>query len=95
MKISEIKTGEGKINVEGNINNIGDTRVFNKFGRELKVANAILEDDSGTIKVSLWNDEISLVKEGAKIKIVNGFCSEFQGEKQLSAGKFGKLEIVE
>lgn len=94
MKISEIKIG-GKIDVEGTIKNIGDTRVFNKFGKELSVANAILEDESGKIKMSLWNDEIMQMEEGKKIKVVNGYCSEFQGEKQLSAGKFGKLEIVE
>jgi replication factor A1 len=95
MKISDIKTGEGKIDVQGTITNIGETRVFNKFGRDLKVANAMLEDDSGKIKLSLWNDDIMKVKEGAQIKISNGWCSEFQGEKQLSAGKFGKIELLE
>lgn len=95
MKISELTVGQGKVDVEGVAKNIGDTRVFNKFGRELKVANAVLQDDSGNIKISLWNDEIMKVGEGKKIKITNGYCSEFQGEKQLSAGKFGKIELVD
>jgi len=95
MKISELSVGQGKVDVEGIASNIGETRVFNKFGRELKVANAMLEDDSGKIKISLWNDEIMKVSNGKKIKIINGYCSEFQGEKQLSAGKFGKIELVE
>ena len=95
MKISEISVGQGKVDVEGVVSNIGETRAFNKFGKELKVANAMLEDDSGKIKISLWNDEIMQVSNGKKIKISNGYCSEFQGEKQLSAGKFGKIELVE
>lgn len=95
MKISELKIGEGKVDVEGVAKNISDVRVFNKFGRDLRVANAMLEDDSGSIKISLWNDDIDKVKEGSKIKISNGYCSEFQGEKQLSAGKFGKIEVLE
>lgn len=93
-KISELRIGESKVNVEGMIKSISDTRAFNKFGRELKVANAILEDESGAIKLTLWNDEIMKIKNGDKIKINNGFVNEFQGEKQLTAGKFGKIEVL-
>lgn len=94
MKISELRTGSGNVEVEGEISEIGDTRSFNKYGRELKVANAILKDNSGAIKLSLWNDDVSRFKEGDKIKIVNGYVSEFQGEKQLTSGKFGRIEKV-
>ena len=31
----------------------------------------------------------------AWIKVVNGYVNEFQGEKQLTSGKFGSLEKVE
>ena len=94
-KISELKVGQGQVNVQGTIKNIGDTRAFNKYGKDLKVANAILEDESGSIKLSLWNDDITRIKNGDKIKITNGYVSEFNSEKQLSAGKMGKIEIVE
>jgi ssDNA-binding replication factor A large subunit len=45
--------------------------------------------------MSLWNDDIEKAEAGKKIKITNGFVSEFKGEKQLSAGKFGKLEFLD
>ena len=51
-------------------------------------------DDSGEIKLSLWNDEIAKFNIGDKIKITNGYVSEFNGEKQLSAGKYGKIELA-
>lgn len=95
MKISELKVGQGKADIEAVVKQVGDTRSFNKFGRELKVANAIIEDDSGSIKLTLWNDEIMKVKTGDKIKITNGFVNEFNSEKQLTAGKFGKLEVLD
>ena len=94
MKISELKTNQGSVEVEGVISELGDTRAFNKYGRELKVANAILKDDSGAIKLTLWNDDVTRFKEGDKIKITNGYVGEFQGEKQLTSGKFGKIEKV-
>lgn len=92
MKISELNIGQGNVDVSGNIKEIGEIRTFNKFGRELKVANAILEDESGSIKLTLWNDDVDKYKEGDNIKILNGYVNEFQGEKQLTSGKFGKIE---
>lgn len=94
VKISELRVGDGKIVVEGNIKSVSDVRAFNKFGKDLRVANAILEDESGAVKLTLWNDEIDRVKNGDKIRIVNGFVNEYNGEKQLTAGKFGKIEMV-
>ena len=94
MVISELNAGQGNINVEGTITEVGESRTFNKFGREMTVANAMLKDDSGSIKLTLWNDDVTKFKEGDKVKIENGYVNEFQGEKQLTAGKFGKMEKV-
>ena len=94
MKISELTTGQGNVDVEGTLSEVGETKIFSKFGRELKVSNAILKDDSGTIKLTLWNEDASKYKEGDKVKITNGYVNEFQGEPQLTAGKFGKMEKV-
>ena len=92
MNVSELSAGQGNVDVEGTIKEIGEVRSFNKFGRELRVANAVLEDSSGSIKLSLWNDDASRFKEGDKVKITNGYVNEFQGDKQLTSGKFGKIE---
>lgn len=94
MKISELTIRQGSVEVEGTIKEVEEPRTFDKFGKELRVSNAVLEDDSGTIKLTLWNDEIDKFKAGDKVKITNGYVNEFQGEKQLTAGKFGKIEKV-
>ncbi|MBT4135518.1 hypothetical protein HOD75_03450 [archaeon] len=94
VKISELQAGQGNVDVEGTVKEVGEVRTFNKFGRDLSVANAMLEDDSGSIKLSLWNDDATKYKSGDKIKITNGYVSEFQGEKQLTSGKFGKIEMA-
>ena len=94
VKISDLQTGQGSVSIEAEVKSIEEPRIFNKFGRELKVSNALISDDSGEIKLTLWNEDIEKVAVGKKIKITNGFVNEFQGEKQLTAGKFGKLEIL-
>ena len=95
MKINELNAGQGNVEVEGTIKEFGEPRTFNKFGRELTVVNAMLEDDSGKVKLSLWNEDATRFKEGDKIKITNGYVSEFQGEPQLTSGKFGSIEKLE
>lgn len=95
MKISELQPKQGKVDIEVEIVKIEEPREFEKFGQKGRVASAIVKDESGEIKLTLWNDEIDQVKEGAKVKITNGYVNEYQGEKQLTAGRFGKLELVE
>jgi len=95
VKISELTVRQGNVDVEGTIKEIAEPRSFNKFGRQLRVADAILEDETGTIRLSLWNDDIDKFQVGDKVKITNGYVTEFQGEKQLTAGKFGKMEKLD
>jgi len=94
MKLIELKAGQGKVEIEATVKSKDAPRVMNKYGKELKVANAIVSDDSGEMKLTLWNDDVDKVNVSDKIKITNGYVSEFNGEKQLTSGKFGKLEVV-
>ncbi len=93
MDIKDIQARMGKIEVEGRILSVEPAREFEKFGNKGKVANAEMEDSSGKIKLTLWNEDVDKVKVGDTVKITNGYCGEFQGEKQLTAGRFGKLEV--
>ncbi len=94
MNIAELQVGQGKVDIVGEITKVEEPRTFNKFGKDGKVANAVLKDVSGEIKLTLWNEQVDQVKQGNKVHIANGYVSEFKGEKQLSTGKFGTLEIV-
>lgn len=94
MKISELKSGQSKVDIEATVTEIGETREFDRFGRTIKVATAKIKDDSGSMNLSLWNDDVGRVKKGDKIKVTNGYVNEFQGELQLTSGKFGKLEVI-
>ena len=94
MKVSELQAGQGKVDITGQITEIGEVRSFNKFGKDGRVANAKIKDESGEMTLTLWNEQVDQVKVGSKVKITNGYVSEYKGEKQLSTGKFGKLEVV-
>jgi replication factor A1 len=94
MNISELKPGTGSVNIEAEVASVDAEREINKYGRKLRVANATIKDDSGSITLVLWNEQIDKVKAGDKIKIENGYVNEWQGAPQLTLGKFGKLTAL-
>ncbi len=95
MAISDLKAGQGKVDITVSVVSISEPRQFEKFGKPGRVATAKVKDETGEISLSLWNDDVDVVKPGDKIKISNGYVNEFRGEIQLSTGRFGKLEVVE
>jgi replication factor A1 len=94
MKISELKPKVGGISLEFEVVEKGDTREFNKFGKSGKVCNAVVKDDSGKVKLSLWNEDCDRINVGDKVKLTEGWTGEYQGEIQLSTGRAGKLEVI-
>ncbi|MFC1801189.1 OB-fold nucleic acid binding domain-containing protein [Nanoarchaeota archaeon] len=95
MEIKDLQPKQGSVDLVLEIVEKGDVREFEKFGKTGRVCNATAKDDSGQIKLTLWNEQVDQVNVGDKIHIANGYVGEYQGEKQLSTGKFGKIEIVE
>lgn len=93
-KISELIPKQGKVAIEASITSISNVYEFNKAGKIGRVANATLQDESGEVKLTLWNEEIDKVKAGNTIRIRNGYVNEWQGQKQLMVGRFGDLEVV-
>lgn len=94
MKINELKAKMGSVNIEVTVDDIEEPRTINKYGRTLRLANTTVSDETGSIQLSLWNDQIDQVQKGSRIKIENGYVNEWQGKIQLTLGKFGKMTVI-
>ncbi|MEM1959209.1 MAG: OB-fold nucleic acid binding domain-containing protein [Candidatus Nitrosocaldus sp.] len=97
MRISDIRSGMSKVSIDAaqvvSISEVREVRL--KDGSKAKVADCIIQDDSGRIKLTLWNDQIDMVREGSTISITNGYTKEFKGESTLNIGRYGRLDVVE
>jgi replication factor A1 len=94
MKIKEIKRGMSGISVEGKIADISEPRrVSTRYGQR-SVADATLEDDTGSIKLSLWEERINAVSIGDKVTVNSAYVTEFRNQLQLNIPQSGKLEIT-
>ncbi|MEM2081830.1 MAG: OB-fold nucleic acid binding domain-containing protein [Candidatus Bathyarchaeia archaeon] len=96
MKISELKNGMKRVNVEAKVVEKGAPRqVMSRFKDETyTVADAMIADETGSIKLTLWNEQIDQVNVNDTIKIENGYVTSFKGEIQLNVGKFGTLTVL-
>jgi replication factor A1 len=95
MKISELKPGMRNVSVTGKIESVGEPRTVNlKSGGTNNVADAVISDESGSIKLSLWGDDINKIQPGDRVSVENGYINTFRGENSISVGKFGKLTKV-
>lgn len=97
-KIKAIQIGFKKIYVEG-------CKVLNKQlqeidikGEKVKVCNAIIEDDTGAIRLSAWNTAADWLNQSEIIDVANCYCKEYKGDekdivdkRELTTGKFGKI----
>ena len=95
MQIKDLKPKQGSVDIVVDIMDVETPREFQKFGKPGRVANAIAKDETGDIKLTLWNEDIDKVKAGDKVHMTNGYVNEWQGEMQLTTGRMGKLEVVE
>ena len=95
MKISDLKAGMRNVTLTAKIESVGESRTVNlKSGGTSNVADAVISDESGSIKLSLWGDDIGKVQAGDRVAIENGYINTFKGENSVRVGKFGKLRKV-
>lgn len=92
MKISELTPKANFDILELEIIEKYNPKEFEKYGKTLRVCDLIGTDDSGQVKISLWNEEIDKFDKGDKIKITNGWCDSYKDTLQITAGKTGKIE---
>ncbi|MEM3623659.1 MAG: hypothetical protein QXR76_07830 [Candidatus Bathyarchaeia archaeon] len=96
FQIRDLRTGMKKINVKAKVLEIAKpTLVFTRFGNYASVANVLIADETGTIKLCLWNEQIDSIAIGDTVQIENGSTSAFRGEKQLRIGRKGILRNIE
>ena len=91
--IVNLQNGQQRALVEGQVEHVSNTRTVTsrKTGDDMNVADVVLSDDTGSIKLVLWNDQIRQVKADSNIRIEEGFVKEYRDELQLSVGQWGMI----
>ncbi len=95
MKIKDLTDGLRRVDVVAKVIEKSETReVRSRYSNETyRVADAVISDETGTIKLVLWNKQIEQVNVDNTVRIENGYIRSFRGEIQLNVGKYGTLTV--
>lgn len=95
MKIKDLRDGLRQVDVVAKVIEKSDTREVRSRYRDetYNVADAVISDETGSIKLVLWNKQIDQVNVDDTVKIENGYIKSFRGEMQLNVGRYGTLTV--
>ncbi|MBI4182126.1 MAG: hypothetical protein HY520_04130 [Candidatus Aenigmarchaeota archaeon] len=98
LKVKHVVTGMQNVELAARIVDITPIREFEREGKKGRVRNLVLGDETGTIRLSLWNDEVGLVDKlglqaGSTVQLAGGWSKEDnRGAPELRLGR-GKLAV--
>jgi len=95
MTVEELTPEADEVEITGEITELPTPRaVTTKYGQK-KITTVTFEDDTGNIDLTLWEEEIDAVEEGAKVHITGAYVREWADDVQLNIGRDGDIEQVE
>jgi len=87
-QIKDLRIGMKSVDLKAEVVEVAEPKlVVTRFGNHASVANALISDETGKIKMCLWNEQIKSISEGDTIQIENATISAFRGEKQVRIRK--------
>ena len=93
-RIADLRDAALHVYVEGEVVGVSEVRIVSlSHGPKGRVADATIQDSSGKIKLSLWDNLIDRVRPGFKVRVINGYTNSFRGEMRLNVGMWGTLEV--
>ena len=99
LKIENIISGMRSVNVKGKITKVFEPREFEKNGKTGKVASIVISDETGRIRMSLWDEQVKFIedlKEGENIEVINGYTkANNMGNCELRMGKTSKIQKID
>lgn len=94
MTVEELDPEADDVEITGTIKELPTPRaVSTRYGQK-KIVTAVFEDDTGEIDLTLWEEEIEAIEEGAEVHITGAYVREWADDIQLNIGRDGNIEIA-
>jgi len=97
--IDGLSLGLSDVNVKGKVLDAESVRTFDRDdGSEGKVANLVLGDETGRVRVTMWDGQAETVEDvaaGESVEVVDGYTRERDGDLELHVGERGAIESLD
>ena len=96
MKIGQLLADMRNVDIRFRVITKGEIRTIqSQEGKELKLSEVIVGDETGRIILTLWDHMIDVLKEGEIGEVKNGFIKVINNELRLNVGKYGQLTKID
>ncbi|MBS3119408.1 hypothetical protein J4475_01140 [Candidatus Woesearchaeota archaeon] len=96
LKIKNIVSGMRNVDLVGKVTRVFEAREFNTNNRQGKVGSFIMGDETGSVRIVLWNDQADKlrdIKDGQIVKITGGYVRERNNFKEVQLNDRSELTI--
>jgi replication factor A1 len=97
--VESLSLGQSDVTVRGRVLGVEPVRTFERNdGSEGRVANLVLGDETGRVRVTMWDeqaDTVEDVEEGVSVEVVDGYVRDREGTLELHVGSRGAITEIE
>ncbi len=93
--VEELDPADDDIEITGTIAELPTPRAVSTQYGQKKIVTCVFEDDTGSIDLTLWEEEIEAVEEGDEVHITGAYVREWADDIQLNIGRDGNIKVVE
>ena len=95
QQVGNLRFGMKGIDVTAKIIDVPPiTPVVSRWGSECYVSNVKIADDTGSIRLSLWNGQVDKVRAGDEVELKNCYVSQFAGHPQLRLKRKSTMAVI-
>ena len=96
VKVGELTPASRAVNVKAKVVSKSEIRniAAGRDGASHNVCDALIGDETGSVYLTLWDDNIEKTKEGDTISVGNGYVTLFRGNMRLNVGRYGTIEVA-
>ncbi len=95
VKIKDLKPGMDNIDLKVRVLEAFKPKIIQTRKGSRIISEAIVGDETGKTKMTLWGKKAGTVEEGDALEIKNAFVTAFKGQAQLNVGKQGEIVKIE
>jgi replication factor A1 len=98
-RVDDLSLGLSDVNLQGLVLATDTVRTFDRDdGSEGRVSNLTLGDETGRVRVTLWDEKADRAEElaaGTSVEVVDGYVRERDGDLELHVGSRGAVEEID
>lgn len=95
VEVGQIRGGMRNMKIIATLKEVEEpVEIATRYGRAM-LAKAVLQDETGSVRLNLWRDQIDVAKVGDRIVLENAFARDFGGTVEVNIGADGKIAVMQ